>query len=244
MTGQGERNMAYAQPRYEGAPSRAHARIETSYEPQQHQDYAVHHHGNGYQNYDSYHEHMSRPEQHQSDNYHAPHGISGTGNGYYGGIAHLDASGPPGNPYPQVGMQRGTQRPHAQVNRRREESSWKDGPIQPDEGYHRNDHYYEPCEDQSYRPRQPRIAISKSVDAISQPPQSTVQFQQHGNPQSHGYSVPQGGTVNHRPGSAPKPASSHAQRQPAPPKPAASQPPKRQSLLSPNHQIFVLAFAD
>ncbi len=282
--------MAYAQPRYGGVPSQAHAQLEISHEPQQQQDYAVHHHGNGYQNYDNYHEPTYNSGQYQSDNYHAPHGNSGRENGYYGGIAHLDgmrqgrgyggaavqqsqqgggsdekyahrehrarrpqsnhrplANGhrsPPVNPHPQAGMQLGTRRPHAQENRDRQESAWKDGSMQPDGGYQRKDHYYEPCDDQSYRPQQPPIATNRSVDVTSQLPQPAVQFQQHGNSQFHGNGVVLRGAVNHRPGSAPKPASSRAQRQPTPPKPAASQPPKRQPPLSPNYKIFLIASAD
>ena len=139
---------------------------------------------------------------------------------------------PPVNSYPQNAAQRDAQSPQAQQNGYRQEPAGADGSMQAKVDFHRNDQYYESHGDRGHHPQRPRIATSRSADAVRQPPQPAVQSQQQGHPNSYGSGAVPLGNGNHRPGSAPKPVSSHGQRQPTPPKAAATQFPKRQSHTS------------
>ncbi len=142
---------------------------------------------------------------------------------------HSPAHGPrppPVNRHQQKGASGGGQRSQAQQNGYYQEPVLQSELTHAEEGYHRNDRYYQPREDRGYRTQRPPIAISKNAEAVNQrlPPAGQNPPQVH--MESHGNGVVQGGSGSHGTGSAPKPASSHGQRQPTPPKLATAQLPK------------------
>ena len=136
---------------------------------------------------------------------------------------------PPTDIDPQNAGRFGAHRPRAQQNGHRQEAARADRSMHADVGYHRSDQYYEPRGDRGHHPQPPRIATSRSADAIRRPPQPALQSQRQEHSNSYGSGAIQPSNGNHM--HALKPASSHGQRQPTPPKLAAAQVPKRQSPI-------------
>ena len=125
---------------------------------------------------------------------------------------------PPVNRYPQAGAQPVVQSPQAQGKSYREEPARTNVPIQADAAYHQKDQYYEQRDGYSHHSQRPRIATSRSAEAVQHRPRPEIHSQQQEISNFHGARVVQAGTTSHRPSSAPKTASSQGQRQPTPPK--------------------------
>ena len=128
--------------------------------------------------------------------------------------------------YQPTSSSRGPQKPRTPQNGLYQEPVLQNGSTYHG-GYQRNNQYYEPHENQGHRVQRPAIATSKSADSVSQRPRTAGENQQHGFSGSYGDWPVQGGSGNRRPGSVPKPAPSHRERQPTPPKIATAQISKR-----------------
>ena len=133
---------------------------------------------------------------------------------------------PPINQYQQVIPPRGAQKSGGSTNGVYHDSVSQKVLKHNDGGYQRNDRYYEPREIQGHRAQRPAIATSKSADSVGQRPRLTSEHQQQGSLKSYVNWPVQGSSGSHRPGSAPKQASTYGQQQPAISKIAIAQPPQ------------------
>jgi len=130
---------------------------------------------------------------------------------------------PPVNQHQQKGLSRGAQRTQAKQNGYYQELALHSDSTDADRGFHRNDQYYEPREDQKYRTQRPPITSSKSAEVVNQRPPPAGQHQSQVYTESHGNGAVQGDPGSHKPGSAPRPAPARGQRRPTPPKLATAQ---------------------
>lgn len=127
------------------------------------------------------------------------------------------------NQHQQKGPPRAAQRPQAQQNGYYQAPAMQSDLTHMDRGYHRNDQYYEPREDQAYRPQRPPVTTSKSAEAVNQRPPPRSERQPQVYTEFHGNGAVLASPGSHKPGRAPKPTSAHGQRQPNPPKLATVQ---------------------